>query len=354
MSGQKERFVYFDYLRILCAVGVVCGHVCTLNWISLPVDSSYWMIINAFNSMCHCVIPVFFMISGALFLDKNKQISIKKLYKNNILRLLVAYVVWTLIYAAINKVDSITALATKLSTGHYHMWFIPAIIGCYMTVPILRKITESKTITKYFLILGVLINSGYNHLVKVVMVESQNGKIAFLGETIKTFIGGTRLYLVLGYSFSFVLGYYLHTKEFNKKERIIVYVLGVVGGLITLIGSTWVSISTQTHSQMFFDRLSINVLLMAVAVFVFAKYNFSKIKFGAKGQKFVQGLSKATFGSYLIHAAILDFINTKLNIDGTFINPIIGVPLLTIGVFAVSIGVSWVLNKIPIVNKYLV
>lgn len=99
-------------------------------------------------------VPVFVMISGALFLSRKNDI--KKLYKKNILRMCVSFAVWSAFYAIsyaivdfFTKADyqfSFSYFLGELLSGAAHMWFIPMIIGIYMCVPIFEKICESEEI----------------------------------------------------------------------------------------------------------------------------------------------------------------------------------------------------------------
>jgi surface polysaccharide O-acyltransferase-like enzyme len=88
------------------------------------------------------------MISGAFFLDPNKNIQMKKLFQKYILRLIIAYIFWSFFYAVevfilSNEVLSLTSLKMIIKetiTSHYHLEFLPMIIGLYLLVPILRLI----------------------------------------------------------------------------------------------------------------------------------------------------------------------------------------------------------------------
>ncbi len=57
---------------------------------------------------------------------------------------------------------------------------------------------------------------------------------------------------------------------------------------------------------------------------------------------------------YLIHDFINMFFRYVLNLTSTSFDPILAVPVIALLVFALSYAASWVLNRIPILNKYIV
>lgn len=80
-----NKIIAFDRLRILAAFAVVVLHaVAPLFLDSYP--SSDWNVANVYESLVRWSVPVFFMISGALFLNKRKELNIGRLYKKNIFR----------------------------------------------------------------------------------------------------------------------------------------------------------------------------------------------------------------------------------------------------------------------------
>ena len=63
-------------------------------------------------------------------------------------------------------------------------------------------------------------------------------------------------------------------------------------------------------------------------------------------------MGKLTFGIYLIHYAVEKEL-LHLGFHSNFINPLFGVPIVSLGVFAVSLAISWILSRIPWVRKLI-
>lgn len=87
---KKDRVVYFDYLKIIAALAVIMIHIASENWYTIDVESTKWFCLNFYDSIARFGVPVFVMISGALFLDKKVKIS--EIYSKYILRLVIAFI----------------------------------------------------------------------------------------------------------------------------------------------------------------------------------------------------------------------------------------------------------------------
>ena len=102
------------------------------------------------------------MISGIFFLNK-EVFDIKKIYFKKIFKLLVFYFSWNLIYYFVDifiyeQSFDIYNFYNRLVIGHYHLWFIPMIIGLYIISPFLSRITthNDKKICKYFILVFLI------------------------------------------------------------------------------------------------------------------------------------------------------------------------------------------------------
>ena len=91
-----QRIIYFDVLRIVAVFAVVVLHVCSRRFI-VAFPSTEWEVLNVYDSLTRWGVPVFVMISGALFLDEKKDFSIKRLYRKNVVRIICAFVCWSFV-----------------------------------------------------------------------------------------------------------------------------------------------------------------------------------------------------------------------------------------------------------------
>lgn len=89
---------------------------------------------------------------------------------------------------------------------------------------------------------------------------------------------------------------------------------------------------------------------MSVAVFVWFKYN---AKGNDKLNKIIIKLSKYSFGAFLVHIFIIQVLHS-FGIHSASFHPVLSVPAITLSTTIVSYLISLVLNKIPVIKKYIV
>ena len=99
-AEDRERLVHMDLLRILAAFSVVMLHAAAQKWYSLPIDSSDWFVVNAYDAAFRFGVPIFVMISGSLFLRDRRELKLRRLYTHHVLRMMILYVIWSLAYLA--------------------------------------------------------------------------------------------------------------------------------------------------------------------------------------------------------------------------------------------------------------
>lgn len=341
MESNKNgaRIIYLDYLRIISIFAVVVIHVCDQHFNDMDINSFDWLSLNFFDSVSRFAVPVFTMISGVLFLDPERTISTKKLYQKNILRIVTAFSFWSLIYSVINF-ESIEKFVSNFLQGPTHLWYCFVIVGLYISVPVVRKISENKRLMIYFLLISFI----FAFLIPDFLAVYKNKTISYIYEK-------TNLNIFLGYPIYFVLGYFLSKISLSKKQRIIIYILGAIGCCATFLGTWIISKRNGSAYEGVYNNFTINVLLESIAVFVFAKELFAK----KNGQKkaALKKISGCVFGVYLSHVLIIDLLRRIFNLTTLSFKPVFSVPALAIIVFIISFLISFLINKIPKVNKFI-
>lgn len=77
MNMLNQRKNYIDLLRVISAFAVVVIHVTSAAMNTTEVSSQTYMANALLNSIMRWAVPVFFMISGALFLDSKREVTTK-------------------------------------------------------------------------------------------------------------------------------------------------------------------------------------------------------------------------------------------------------------------------------------
>lgn len=337
---MKKRVLYFDVLKIIAIMFVILIHVISEYWENLDVNSNTFIVLSVLESISRFCVPAYFMVSGALFLNEEKKVTIKDVLKKYVLKIFLLFVFWNITYSVINSVinhDAITfkligniLLDTLLGNGVFHLYFLPIIIGFYLCLPILKQITkeENRNILKYFIII-LFIFFSFNRITNYLFGISLFYTIVFTK------------YLIY-----FILGYYLNTFTISKKNTNIIYILGVFGLIITILG-TIISSKVNGITDVFFKNDTFNVILYSSAIFLFAKNNFIRFNEGL-----LKVLTQTNFGVYLIHGLVLGFLEyMKLfNIlDSTSI--LLSVIVDSVIIYVLSSFSVYILMKIPYIKK---
>ena len=342
---NKQRVLYLDVMRIAAIFCVVVIHTCTVPWRTLSPSDLDWQILNVFDSMMRFCVPLFVMISGALFLDPARELSTRRLFTHNILRIVTAFLFWSVSYAGLSFVlnflrgmpytpQAVGELIRNIAVGHYHLWFLFAIVGLYLITPLLRLIAANKRLAEYFLLLSFALSMMYRLL----------ARIPALSMTLFDIHSNMQLTFVGGYPFYFILGDYLHRHGVSDRLRHILYALGGLSVIGTAVGTAIWSVQMKTPIDSLYDYLLPTTALTAAAVFLFAKHHFTTV--GERTQGFIARLSSLTFGIYLCHD-LFNILLNKVGISAVSITPLLGVPLISVAVFIAAAGLAWCISKLP-------
>ena len=347
-----ERTYYFDLLRIFATAAVMTLHIAAQNWNTADIRSAAWNVFNVFDGAVRWGVPVFTMISGALFLDR--EVPVGTMFRKYIFRILMAFAFWSAVYVAAYCIETGEPVSpgtafTMFVGGHYHMWYLYMIVGLYLIVPLLRRITADERLAKYFLLLGFLFSFAIPQFIQIVSVFSPE-----YGDFLNSLIGMVKMHFVVGYSFYFVLGWYISRRAISTGIWRGVCVLGVLGFLVTILATVWVSQRSGVQNSLFYDNLTVNVLCESVLVFTACKRGFEHAAWKERTRRIVRALSKYSFGAYLVHALIIEILDAVFHLNTLSLRPLPAIFVILVPVFAVSFAISALLNHIPGLRKYIV
>lgn len=340
-NKMEGREIAFDYLRVISACGVIVIHVCAMQWRVLDVHSVQWTFIHFYDMLMKFSVPTFFMISGRFFLDPTRRVPLLKL-KNKGIRIAVAFLFWTSIYTLLNICrvfiagdslkDSVKWIMVEFFSGEYHMWFLYAILGLYLITPLVRKIVEKKWLTEYFILLFLVFGLMWpmvEHLPKIGILFVNAGN-------------AMEFRMTTGYVGYYILGYYLYEYPPEVKKRRVIYILGILGSIFSIVGTWIVSWKTNSAFEELANYLTPNVAITSVAVYIAILNCFMN----RKENKIVIMISRYSFGCYLAHPLVLwifEWIGFVPSISCT----VISVPLITLCTLVLSLLITMVISKLP-------
>lgn len=348
MKKDEKRKVYFDFLRIFATFAIIMLHVAAQNWYNTDINSIEWNIFNFYDSIVRWGVPIFIMISGSLFI--NKDLSIKIIYKKYIFRIITVFIFWSVIYAILlSKPHSIIDTILTVIKGHYHMWFLFMIVGLYMITPFIKQITTNEKLTKYFIVLGIIFAIIIPQTISLISIKS-----AYLGDFAQKIIENINLHIILGYTVYYILGFYLDKTDITEHKFKYICILGILGFIATIVFSAILSKHTQNANTLFYGNFTVNVFLETIFIFAVLKECVNKINLNMKIKNIISKLSKYCFGIYLVHVLIITYLDSIFNLNTLSFNPFLSVPAISIIVFIISLIISFIINHIPILKKYVV
>lgn len=339
----------YDILRILAAFSVVMLHSAAQFWYDLDVKSSEWVIANSYDSVFRFGVPIFVMLSGAIFLDGDYQLNIKRLYRHNILRLIILYVLWSGIYGMIDCINygmstlHINDIVREMLSGRYHLWYLPMIVGIYMLLPILKGWIENveKRNVEYFLLLFFVLQIGRQTIGAI----SKREEISYILNLVD-------VDMVCGYIGYFVWGYYLIHIGISEKMRKILYLLFVPAALLNVVLGNLLAWKEGAPVAAIYDSFGFFTFIMVTVLFDFICSKESKRSFGGKGAALLKEISGDTLGVYLMHLALMEFLQSK-GIHSMTLPNIVGIPLYAVACFLICLVIAGVLRRIPLIGRYL-
>ena len=348
MSTIKRRETELDILRLLSMLCVITMHVCGGTLDELPSKSFNFIVINSLFSIITWCIPVFIMISGGLFLDPKKEITINKIFTKYIKRFIIAFLFWTIIYQMYYYISATASGGNTLNLkgfiyegilGAYHMWYLYMLAGLYIMTPVLRKITESKAITEYFLIIFLIFSALQNYGVS----------IPIIGDLISAVMANISLPFGVTFIGCFILGFYIKSFDIPRKIEYMLYIFSV---FLLIFNCLVFSVpALKSISEIWSVKyLMPNIIIESAGIYTFFVKRVSKFEFSERTVKFFSKLTEYGFGVYLVHA----LINAIIGLTGwtaTTISPFLSVPLLTLIIYFISLLATVLIRKIPFIGK---
>lgn len=344
-ASHKNRIIYIDILRIVAIIAVIMIHVSAVGFSdkSLSPRNWEWTVFAIYNAVVRFAVPVFIMITGALYGNPFQSFDLRKMYTKNVFRLLLALLFWYFVYKVAH-------------TGTGRLWYLYMCISLYMIMPILRMVTASEMMTKYFIILSLIFTWGIPTLFQLPVGEIFPSAIrgTVLG-FYKGFYDNPAFHLGFGYYSYFVLGYVCSIIKIDKSLLKKVALIGFFGFAYTIVGTLISSWCLNSKCLNFLQNQSLNVMGEAIFIFIFIRYCSGQVKvleISPYSREILAVVADAVFGVYLIHTVVQYYLS--LVIRPLEYNPLWMNFAMMLMVFSLSLVFSIIMRKIPVIGKYIV
>lgn len=351
-SLMPKRIYSYDLIRIIAAIGVIMAHSVSVLVTDSPYGSADFTYANFFDTAGRASIALFLMLSGALMLDEEKIIPTKKFFVTAV-RMLFLGVAWSGLYSfAINivlpvinyKEPNISSFIETTVYGEFHLWYLYMLAGLYMITPFLRLFVKKEN-AKWvagFIVLFFIMSSlpTFINTVANFFTAEKDHLIRFTNKL--EFDYGNE------YLCYYLLGWLVTATKITKKQRRILYALGVTGFIVTFLGIQF-SLSETNRECVFYANKMINVAFYGVSLFVFLNRRFRNFE-PKSHRKLLLNLSSLTFGVYLIHFFGLIFIRSFTDVIASGIVRSVIEFLFTV-IF--SFTATFIISKMPFFNRFI-
>ena len=339
-----NRDISIDIIKFLAMIGVVMIHSCSFD---VPIASPDWCFSLFYRSLTAASVPLFLMASGAVMLNSEKEVPLKKLYFKNMLRLFIAMMVWGVAYKIYHLYDENLMSSQNMIKAvkevfffnqEFHFYYIHMMFIVYMFLPVTRSFVNSasKNTVAYFLVLWFLFGCVYPSMMGTPLLNSYSGMV--------TQYGINMTYASIGYG---VLGYYLRKYPLNKLTSLVL----ILAGISAIFATTYInSVKYGVLYERSFEGVNIYVCTLAIGVFsLFAGADLKK----RPARAVVVWGSKASFGIYLVHMLVMH-LSKDAGLSVGMASYIISVPLFAFTILAISALVYFILSIIPVLKKWIV
>ncbi len=342
----RNRYLWVDLIRIIAIFSVVAIHVDTFGpyWNRIPwID---WWAANVYNAIIRFAVPILFIMSGYLLLDKQEDDRI--FFSKRFTKVVIPLVAWSIIYMIFAHKYDVLSIFTlefvqKLLTNDifYHLYFLYYIIGLYLITPLLRRVLAHANLydVRYFLVLWFFFTP-VNQLI---------GFFGYnIGIPVEAATGNLGLYLT-GYAI----------KKTRMTDRTI-YLSGVIVAtslIVMTFGSYIMSVNSGKFNT-FLTSTSITQTTYAICLFILLREALGRMTLAMpcmKIENIIRAVAEASMGIYLVHPMLLHYIRHGVFgmflLSPSFLSPIISVPLVTALLFVVSLIIVIIMQKIPLIRK---
>ena len=318
---MKKRNMNLELIRVISCIFVIVLHVSNVYRRNIDVVNTSYIFALLVNVVTRISVPMFFMISGALLMNRKIDFSFKRIQValKPLLFWTIVYAFWEIFYRRNNPTEVIDFIYDPVTK---HLWYMYVMIGIYVALPYmqtlyqnLEKAMKTRFLALWFIILFFTYISsffGYELAYEI------------------PFIGGSSYYF--GY---FMLGAYLY--EYRLDINKFFTSIGSVVFLVYL--GIWALIDVENVEKILYYKNFFLIVASACSFHRLVMAQRLRLK-----DTWINSISKCSLHIYYGHIIILDLC--KRCFKFTSIHSIIGVVLFSTIVFTITYALVQFYNKI--------
>lgn len=335
---------FFRAFAVLCAIMLLLAQS---GQADIAAGSGSWKVLSVYEGLTSWSIPALFMLWGMYALEEGK-IGFVGVMTRLALPAFCVLVFWGALYAVaahllgggaltLSGIGRALISAAKGNT-YSHLWVLYPLIGLYLVHPVLQRFVSSAgkgevlyVLALCFLFASVLPLWAAFHPESVLVSQMER----------------LRIHLVLGWTGCYMTGWYLRHYVISRWAEYALYILGILGMALTLMGNTVFG----GGRDLWHLYTAPNVVFTAVAFCVLFRYVLG-ISEERSRRSAVSRLGSYAFGIYLFHQ-IWVLVFRWLDLPLTAFSPVVSIPFFALLFFLLSAPVAWLLYRIPGAGRYL-
>ncbi|MES2111649.1 MAG: acyltransferase family protein [Bacteroidota bacterium] len=343
-----RRVFYFDILRAAAIFAVIVLHFSAdAAGQYHKIATSDWLSAAFYNGLTRCCVPLFVLLSGALLLNPDKEVSISEVFVKRLPKLIIPLVVWSIIYETFQfttdkgygKFHLITALKTFYQGPLvFHFWFLYMMIGIYLIYPIINSFIRAatKSQVQYFILMWFIANC----------------LLGVAGPVLNLNIG-IELNSFIGYTGYFVLGYYLNNYTFTAPRLNSIYLLSVLAFISSVTGIILLQyFGYAGFNDVIESDFTPDIPIAIAGIFLLAKHYDRNLKLGW-WHNAVSFVSKESYGIYIVHVLFVRLFFDKIYLGFGFGDGCLlwVVPVKAVIVLVLSLGLARLIRLAPFLRQ---
>ena len=341
-TGSRDPSL--DLIKTIAILSVLTIHAFTSCFRS-KMGSPDWYSGMFLSAAARAGVPLFLMVTGALMLRPDKELTLKRLYTRYLPRLLIALFFWAFLYHVYDLWETGTLNAANLwfrfkrlffFDHEQHLYYLHIILLFYAMLPVLRVFTKhaDRRTLRYALALWFVTG------ILLPVLRGYYPYNMFQGIPIQWMLNMT--WASMGYG---LLGYAAAT---GKWKRWVCWLLLLVGLAATYGGTVYATLQKGALDDRFLQGFSVNVCVYAAGIFGLCRARRTE-----KGSGVFRFVSLASFCVYLSHMLVVKRLKLAGFMELTDTS-VLMIPLVVVSVLAACLILYWILSRIPLVRKYLI
>lgn len=335
---MKEKSASLSLMRAIACFGVVLLHCAYAATAGYAESSGEYIAAMGLRNCVLFSVPVFVMVSGALLLQPDREMSVSKIFKKYVLRMVLTLVIFSLLFylfdLALGVAKKPLDALISVYTGEVwsHLWYLYLMIGIYLLLPFYRMIARHSSGKELLYLISV-------YFVFLCLIPLING--------ITATSAGFYICTYTVYPLYLFLGYALRERLIVIKPWLSVALMALGSGLIILSSGYAYGYNVPALKSLLSSYAFLPVLMQAVGAFSLVD------RISRKEGKLLRFLDGNSFGVYLIHMALLKYLFLALKLDPMAEGGIAMLLLISAAVYLLSTVCAWILKHLPVFRKVL-